>query len=374
MAADGCWRCVSVLWAVVARAFLQCAAVSGAQQVASTSSSAGQVAAVEVFLKDRAQLTAALQGEVVEGSWPGDERAAEDFRKELRRETVQGHLRVVQDEELDLQDQPEGKEPWIGVVPVKVDESEAPNGNQESFAAAVVNRMKRALVLGASALIILALNQNTIREMDLSQVLSKPVIVIQTSENVTKLIGALLRGLQATAKITYKTILQDNLGATLTLWSSCGRSRGGLYGEWQGVICTGETNSQVQKYLQQLWNTVLWVAMILCTGVIVQARWQYRDRQGNDDVELLPKQDILRRLAALKTRKYHPPKAWCDAGQAGDADNCAVCLEQFYNNQCLRVLPCMHEFHRDCVDPWLLLQQTCPLCKRSILGNLRKES
>lgn len=29
--------------------------------------------------------------------------------------------------------------------------------------------------------------------MDLSQVLSKPIIVIQTSENVTKLIGALLR-------------------------------------------------------------------------------------------------------------------------------------------------------------------------------------
>lgn len=30
-------------------------------------------------------------------------------------------------------------------------------------------------------------------QMDLSQVLSKPIIVIQTSENVTKLIGALLR-------------------------------------------------------------------------------------------------------------------------------------------------------------------------------------
>lgn len=36
--------------------------------------------------------------------------------------------------------------------------------------------------------------------------------------------------------------------------------------------------------------------------------------------------------------------------------------------QCLRVLPCLHEFHRGCVDPWLLLQQTCPLCKHNILG------
>uniref|UniRef100_A0A672ZNS6 Ring finger protein 215 n=1 Tax=Sphaeramia orbicularis TaxID=375764 RepID=A0A672ZNS6_9TELE len=206
--------------------------------------------------------------------------------------------------------------------------------------------MKRALVLGASALIILALNQNTVSEMDLSQVLSKPIIVIQTSENVTKLIG----------------------GATLTLWSSCGRSRGGRYGEWQGVICTGETNSQVQKYLQQLWDTVLLVALILSTGVIVQARWQYQDQQLNDDLELLPKQDVLKTMSSLKTKTYRQPKPWCDSSQPVEADNCAVCLEPFNNNQCLRVLPCLHEYHRDCVDPWLLLQHTCPLCKHNILS------
>ncbi|MGH0147614.1 UNVERIFIED_CONTAM: hypothetical protein FKN15_013643 [Acipenser sinensis] len=314
---------------------------------------------------------------------------------------------ITVEDEGQEQDSPvkrEAAEPWIGLVPVEVEQAEAQRGSQETFAAAVVSKMKRALVLGASALLILALNQNTIREMDLSQVLSKPVVVIQTSENVTKLIGALLRGLRATAKITYKSILQDNLkylqqlwntillvalilctgvvvqarwqyrhyqsnedmeGATLTLWSSCGRSRSGLYGEWQGVICTGETNSQVQKYLQQLWNTILLVALILCTGVVVQARWQYRHYQSNEDMELHPKHDIVKHLAALKTRQYHPLGA---QEQGGETENCAVCLEQFHKKQCLRVLPCLHEFHRDCVDPWLLLQQTCPLCKRSILG------
>ncbi|XP_036382996.1 RING finger protein 215 [Megalops cyprinoides] len=364
MAVDGWWCYISVMSVLLAPSFWSCLVVSGEK-----------VARIEVFRRERQGVSSVLQGEVVEGSWDTKSQEDRDDKdNELHHGAVEGSLRLVQDDELDLQVKSEDNEPWIGVVPVKMEESELPNGNQESFAAAVVNKMKRALVLGASALIILALNQNTVREMDLSQVLSKPVIVIQTSENVTKLIGALLRGLHATARITYKTILQDNLGATLTLWSSCGRSRGGLYGEWQGVICTGETNSQVQKYLQQLWNTVLLVALILCTGVIVQARWQYRDRQLNDDIELLPKQDILKRLAALKTRKYQSPKACSDPGLAGEADNCAVCLEQFYNNQCLRVLPCLHEFHRDCVDPWLLLQQTCPLCKRSILANLCKDS
>ncbi|KAF0034317.1 hypothetical protein F2P81_014383 [Scophthalmus maximus] len=322
------------------------------------------VAQVEVFLEQRPGVSALLQGDVVESSGGG--RSSED------REELDGELVLVRDEETQVSggkgeeddDAAKEQEPWIGLVPVEMDDSKASTGNQESFADAMVNKM------------------------DLSQALSKPIIVIQTSENVTKLIGALLRGLQATAKITYKTILRDNLGATLTLWSSCGRSRGGRYGEWQGLICTGETNSQVQKYLQQLWDTVLLVALILSTGVIVQARWQNQDQQRNDDLELLPKQDVLKTMLSLKTKTYRQPKPWCDPSQPAETDNCAVCLEAFNNNQlvpsrlvssssqCLRVLPCLHEFHRECVDPWLLLQHTCPLCKRSILtmdrGSKRK--
>lgn len=328
--------------------------------------SSEQVAFVEVFLEDHQHI---LQGEVVQGSLENDPMDNHSKKKH----GLKGELILVKDEALKSNSEiNDGKDPdpWIGVVPVQMEEGTvSSNSNQESFAASMVNKMKRALVLGASALIILALNQNTVREMDLSQVLSKPIIVIQTSENVTKLIGALLRGLRATAKITYKSFLQDSLGATLTLWSSCGRSRGGLYGEWQGVICTGETNSQVQKYLQQLWNTVVLVALVLSTGVIVQARWQYQDNQFNDDLESNLKQDILKRLSALKTRTYRQPKVRCDPTQTMETESCAVCLEQYNNNQCLRVLPCLHEFHRDCVDPWLLLQQTCPLCKRSVLGN-----
>ncbi|NWX40515.1 RN215 protein, partial [Steatornis caripensis] len=281
---------------------------------------------------------------------------------------------------------------WIGVVPLGEEPAEVPRGaKEESFTAAVVSKMKRALVLGASALLILALNQNTIREvgesgswspsrshaplmtvlsfpvqLDVSQLLAKPVIVIQSSDNVTKLLGALLRGLRATAKITYQAVLLENLGVTLTLWSTCGLSRGGLYGEWQGVICTGENSSQVQKYLQQLWNTILLIALLLCTGVIVQAQWQSRQDPSEQDAELDLKQHIRRRLSALKTRRYHPGKAL--RSRACEIDSCAVCLDQFHKSQWLRVLPCSHEFHRDCVDPWLLLRQTCPLCKRNVLG------
>lgn len=50
---------------------------------------------------------------------------------------------------------------------------------------------------------------------------------------------------------------------------------------WLHFLCV------LQKYLQQLWDTVLLVALILSTGVIVQARWQYQDHRLNDDLEVL---------------------------------------------------------------------------------------
>ncbi|KFP65017.1 RING finger protein 215, partial [Cariama cristata] len=137
-------------------------------------------------------------------------------------------------------------------------------------------QMKRALVLGASALLILALNQNAIREVGESQ-WRGPALGSCPSHR---------RGLRATAKITYQAVLLENLGVTLTLWSTCGLSRGGLYGEWQGVICTGENSSQVQKYLQQLWNTILLIALLLCTGVIVQAQRQSWQDPSEQDAEV----------------------------------------------------------------------------------------
>ncbi|KAG9191572.1 hypothetical protein G6011_10306 [Alternaria panax] len=41
---------------------------------------------------------------------------------------------------------------------------------------------------------------------------------------------------------------------------------------------------------------------------------------------------------------------------------CSICTEDFEKGQNLRVLPCDHKFHPECVDPWLLnVSGTCPL-------------
>lgn len=50
------------------------------------------------------------------------------------------------------------------------------------------------------------------------------------------------------------------------------------------------------------------------------------------------------------------------AGRKNEA--CAICL--FKDPTSWRVLPCTHSFHASCVDRWLTLQQTCPICRHKI--------
>lgn len=41
---------------------------------------------------------------------------------------------------------------------------------------------------------------------------------------------------------------------------------------------------------------------------------------------------------------------------------CSVCTDDFVKGQDIRLLPCKHKFHPECIDPWLLnVSGTCPL-------------
>ncbi|KAG5533381.1 hypothetical protein RHGRI_027534 [Rhododendron griersonianum] len=46
-----------------------------------------------------------------------------------------------------------------------------------------------------------------------------------------------------------------------------------------------------------------------------------------------------------------------------DELTCSVCLEQVTVGELVRSLPCLHQFHANCIDPWLRQQGTCPVCK-----------
>jgi hypothetical protein len=45
---------------------------------------------------------------------------------------------------------------------------------------------------------------------------------------------------------------------------------------------------------------------------------------------------------------------------------CVICLEETDDNKIARKLPCEHVYHKECIDIWLIKNQTCPICRRYV--------
>lgn len=49
-----------------------------------------------------------------------------------------------------------------------------------------------------------------------------------------------------------------------------------------------------------------------------------------------------------------------------DGNLCVVCRDEFEEGDGVRVLPCFHTFHVRCIDPWLFINKTCPVCHTNV--------
>ncbi|KAI3983872.1 hypothetical protein MKX01_011580 [Papaver californicum] len=50
-----------------------------------------------------------------------------------------------------------------------------------------------------------------------------------------------------------------------------------------------------------------------------------------------------------------------------EAAQCYICLVEYEEGDCMRILPCHHEFHQTCVDKWLKeIHRVCPLCRGDV--------
>lgn len=45
---------------------------------------------------------------------------------------------------------------------------------------------------------------------------------------------------------------------------------------------------------------------------------------------------------------------------------CVICMNEFVIGDPLRYLPCLHTYHKECIDDWLMRSFTCPSCMEPV--------
>ncbi|XP_053203433.1 E3 ubiquitin-protein ligase RNF126-like [Panonychus citri] len=48
---------------------------------------------------------------------------------------------------------------------------------------------------------------------------------------------------------------------------------------------------------------------------------------------------------------------------------CTVCMDDYKLDEPVRMLPCNHVYHNDCIVPWLEMHGTCPICRKLLNEN-----
>lgn len=87
--------------------------------------------------------------------------------------------------------------------------------------------------------------------------------------------------------------------------------------------------------------------------VFIYSIWRFRTRRERK-VEVAPKSVVIN----LPVRKYVKI-------ENAEVETCPICLDDYQEGAELRILPCKHEFHTQCIDQWLTTRKRlCPLCKK----------
>ena len=52
--------------------------------------------------------------------------------------------------------------------------------------------------------------------------------------------------------------------------------------------------------------------------------------------------------------------------ERGEPSACVICIEDYAENDAVRVLWCGHHYHQACIDAWFAAHRTCPTCRQAI--------
>lgn len=69
-------------------------------------------------------------------------------------------------------------------------------------------------------------------------------------------------------------------------------------------------------------------------------------------------------LKGLKQRKFFS----IAMGAQSEVEPCCICREEYNDGEDIGTVECGHEFHSGCIKQWLMLKNSCPICKTTALN------
>ncbi|KAG2319958.1 hypothetical protein Bca52824_013171 [Brassica carinata] len=126
---------------------------------------------------------------------------------------------------------------------------------------------------------------------------------------------------------------------------------------------------------------VIGIAVCCCLPCIIAVLYAVADQEGasKEDIEQLTKFKF-RKVGGVNKHAGDEAQAntvgiMTECGTDSPLEHtilqedaeCCICLSAYEDGTELRELPCGHHFHCLCVDKWLYINATCPLCKYNIL-------
>mmetsp|Transcript_17479 Transcript_17479/g.34948 ORF Transcript_17479/g.34948 Transcript_17479/m.34948 type:complete len:210 (+) Transcript_17479:241-870(+) len=102
--------------------------------------------------------------------------------------------------------------------------------------------------------------------------------------------------------------------------------------------------------------------LAMMTPLQMQLSLTNRDFNANDYEALLALDDapVVHRGAEQSQINRLPAYS---VGANSKAGQCSICLDPLEEGNDARILPCLHQFHTECVDRWLRDNAICPVCK-----------
>ncbi|XP_068169515.1 uncharacterized protein si:ch211-59o9.10 [Antennarius striatus] len=91
--------------------------------------------------------------------------------------------------------------------------------------------------------------------------------------------------------------------------------------------------------------------------------------EGNDYEALLEFEErqgavVSRKLSRREIQRF-PTKTFTSSAGAGNTQ-CQICFCDYTDGEKLRMLPCFHDYHVQCIDRWLKDNTTCPICRANL--------